>query len=263
MTTNDDRPPDDEDLGMSAVRLFHLCATANQCDNHALLHTAISTSHRVVGTLPSNDWDLDSSHILPTSARLKAAVARDDRFGDRVRCQCELCESHSMPRTTAISGIDLSNEDSLKELAIILLCGCLFALKKFLYHRSEPGSTVFDFAEEVRRVPGMLFHTASPSFIAVECDHVWWRDGRLFVDLCALCKAKAFRAAVYLKKRITWIPMLERTGNVVSYDNRNIPFIREVPALRERIRPNPQFFTVSIEPTRFNNELAVCIPFLL
>jgi serine/threonine protein kinase len=168
-----------------------------------------------------------------------------------------------MPRTTAISGIDLSNEDSLKELAIILLCGCLFALKKFLYHRSEPGSTVFDFAEEVRRVPGMLFHTASPSFIAVECDHVWWRDGRLFVDLCALCKAKAFRAAVYLKKRITWIPMLERTGNVVSYDNRNIPFIREVPALRQRIRPNPQFFTVSIEPTRFNNELAVCIPFLL
>jgi hypothetical protein len=267
MATSDHKPPDDEELGLDAARLFHKHAADNQCNNHELLRKAIHTSYRVLRSPVRHDqqdfedWNLDESHLLPTPARIKDAVADDGQFMERLRCQCDLCKSHEIDSKAAISELGQSSDDRAKAIAVILLCGCLFALGSFLHHHSESDSNVLDFAEEVCKTPGRLFDTSTSDRNITKCTHEWWQPEQPFVNLHACCKAQAFRAAVSLKTRITKIPELKRGGSLLSYDKRNMPFIGERIFSPHKEKLNPRFLIAKVEPTRCAKELVVRSPF--
>lgn len=230
--------------GLVAARLFLEHANTLRCNNGELLSRLRRATKRDPHTTPA-DSDQDKKHLLPTEEKLRHAFPDTREVQELLCCTCYLCgdTSNLMPMLHD-RGV-LQHYEKLKGLAVLILSGCLFALKE-LCERVDDG-VPFKFAIGVPRAYFSRLGVAPD-----RCSHRRqdeYGSLRSIADLCLNCRAKAFRGAVVEKQKVVDIFRVQRTRIIYERSSVNMPYIDEHPLAMAYERLTPKFVTSMLEPS--------------
>lgn len=245
--------------GPQAARLFVEHARENGCNNVRLLKILENVSRRDPLAELTGDVKKD---LLPTKERIDRAFGPSDTLFSLLCCRCRLCDRNDGFRNLVRNAKILDDPEKRKELAILILSGCLFALKDLC---TQANFQVVKFAARIPTSPPQS-HPSDSSCLSriaptpIECSHEFFdKDDqlRLMQDICIDCRKGAFQSATAENSIVVDIPKLERTSLILDYSDQNIPFIQECPQEKLNVRLTPRFLTSQIEPSCCDEELKV------
>lgn len=245
--------------GPQAVRLFVEHARENGCNNVRLIQILENESRRDSLAALTGDVKKD---LLPTKERIDRAFGPSDTLFSLLCCRCRLCDRNDGFKNLVRNAKILDDSEKRKELAILILSGCLFALKDLC---TQANFQVVRFAARIPTSPPQShpYNSSCLSRIAhvpTECSHEYFdRDDQLcsMRDICIECRKRAFQSATAENSIVVDIPKLERTSLILDYSDQNIPFIQECPQEKLNVRLTPRFLTSQIEPSCCDEELKV------
>lgn len=239
--------------GPEAAQLFLEYAKENNCNNVELLQRLETATRRDPTVELTGDTKKD---LLPTKEKLERFSYPNDTVFSLLCCDCNLCRRGTGFRELFRSTRILEDAKKRKELAILILSGCLFALGDLC---TQADFKVVMFAAQAvapwthLSADSSCFSSMAP--IPSKCLHKVYENEDIpfpkVRDLCVSCRKIAFQRAVLEKSNVVNIPKLQRTTASVIFDHsaQNLPFIRECPQKRLNIRVTPLFFTSQIEPS--------------
>ncbi|ETS82446.1 hypothetical protein PFICI_04322 [Pestalotiopsis fici W106-1] len=244
--------------GSEAARLFVEYAEENKCNNTELLRRLENATKRDPSIELTGDTKKD---LLPTREKLERVLGPNDTVLSLLCCTCKLCQRGSGFRELARNTRILEDAKKRKELAVLILSGCLFALGDLC---TQADFKVVRFAAQ-SIAPWSQQPTDSSCFsriapIPSQCPHTFFdKEDFSFPrirDLCLACRKRVFQSAALEKSNILNIPRLQRSSAPVIFDHstQNLPFIFECPQTRLNTRLTPQFYTSQIEPSCCEDE---------
>lgn len=247
--------------GPQATRLFVDHARENGCNNVELIQLLENGSRRDPLAELTGDIKKD---LLPTKDRIDRVFCLSDTLLSLLCCRCRLCDRNDGFKNLVRNAKILDESEKRKELAILILSGCLFALRDLC---TQANFQVARFAARIPTSPPQshLNDSSCLSRIApvpIECSHEFFdkKDQLLSMqDICVDCRKRAFQIATTENSIVVDIPKLERTSLILDYSDQNIPFIQECPQEKLNERLTPRFLTSQIEPSCCDEELKVSI----
>ncbi|KAH0421553.1 protein kinase domain-containing protein [Colletotrichum camelliae] len=165
------------------------------------------------------DETRQNRELLPTSELYDALRRR--RNLNLINCTCKLCSPFGFRE------VDKADDNTLRSLVTLVLCGCLFAFGEAISNR-QSGDLINFIADNA--YDGDLHYKlfGKDALPSAECKH--GRFGQDIKDLthtCVDCRWKAFEAAVGLKKRIVDVSSVYTWDFIPDLTFKNIPFIKE------------------------------------
>ncbi|KAK6206372.1 hypothetical protein LQW54_007826 [Pestalotiopsis sp. IQ-011] len=243
--------------GPQAARLFVEHARENRCNNVGLIQLLENGTRRDPMAESSGD---KRKYLLPTKERLKDVFGPNDTLLNLLCCRCRLCDHNDGFKNLVRNAKILDDTDKRKELAILILSGCLFALKDLC---TQANFQVVRFAARIPTSPPQSHPNDSSCLsriapVPTECSHEFFdKDNRLCLmeHICVDCRKRAFQSATTENSIVVDIPKLERTSIILDYSDQNIPFVLECPQKNLNERLTPRFFSSQIEPSCCDEEL--------
>lgn len=244
--------------GPEAALLFIEYAEENKCNNVKLLRGLQLATKRDPGLDLTGDTKKD---LLPTKEKLEKFLLSNDTVLDLLCCTCQLCQRSSDFRELLRNTRVLDDAKKRKELAVLILSGCLFALGdlciqadfKVVRFAAQPVTTWTQHLTD-----SSCFSRIAP--IPKQCPHTFFDKEEAappkLRDLCVACRKRAFQVATLEKSTVVNIPKLQRASTFMILDHtaQNLPFIRECSQVRLNTRRWPKFYTSKIEPSCCEDE---------
>lgn len=236
--------------GPDYAPLFIECAQENKCNNVELLRKLQIATRRDPGLDLTGDTKKD---LLPTKEKLEQFLRSNDAVLSLLCCTCTPCQRGSDFRELARSTRILEDGKKRKELAILILSGCIFALGDLCIQADFKVATWTQHSTD-----SSCFSRIAP--IPSQCHHPSLDDEHSPLprirDLCIPCRKLVFQRAVTEMSNVVNISKLQRTSAslVLNHSAQNLPFILECPQARLNTRLTPQFYTSQIEPSYCEDE---------
>jgi hypothetical protein len=191
---------------------------------------------RQIATKQRDDGVVNAdNNLLPDPSALREILGTSIcTISDLLKCPCTLCKPHgkrSNPGWDKSIERSLEKDGGINALTVLLLSGCLFALRDFNDHDSEEGGTLSSFLDRLEKA-----NTLGPVFDGDDPRARLLRPLGLEIDLEAA--TDIFLRAVRSKLWLVRIPFFRPKGQLVKFmEKQNMPFLgeRAIPGLGVRL----------------------------
>ncbi|KAK2026544.1 kinase-like protein [Colletotrichum zoysiae] len=240
---------DDQERHKASELLLRQAAAAD-CNNGKILAEIEVWAKRdglLLNQRPNDNIESQQKRsLLPT--RDLYAKLRQPASWSHVGCSCSLCRPDGGKNT---AGKYNDDDDVMKTLITLVLCGCLF-----IFHEATHGrrfKSLDDFitnCEDDSAVHKRLFGRSSVP--PEDCKHgIFGDDIKILKDACVHCQWKAFKSAVNLKKRVVDVYQIQETKEwegVPDLTFKNMPFIQETTPYVQNNAGNPVLYACKVHP---------------